>query len=70
MPVFHLGVIGMTFFDEKNHPLIFHNIGVLITIVIFLGAIHEVLDIFIGILYGLVKEIYSKLIKVSDSSSK
>jgi uncharacterized membrane protein len=41
--LFHIGFIIMTFFDENNYPSIFHHTGILITILLFVGGLHETL---------------------------
>ena len=66
LPIFHLGVIGMTFFNNQNSPEIFHNTGVIITIIIFVGAIHQAISLFIGLLYDIGVAIYATCAQISN----
>jgi hypothetical protein len=66
MPVFNLGMIGMTLFNEDSFPKTFHHLSLFITIVILLGAIHEVLNICIDCLHSLTVFIYKTRVKISN----
>jgi hypothetical protein len=66
LPLFNAGVIGMLIFDRKEFPQLYHNLALLITLIIFLGAIHELLGIFGGFLYDLILLIHFSFNKVSN----
>jgi hypothetical protein len=60
IPLFNLGVIGMTVFSKEEFPGVYHNLGLAVTIIIFVGAVHEVIGLVFGLLYDLVMLIRSK----------
>jgi hypothetical protein len=69
IPIFHFGVIVMAFFNEDNLPSVFHHTGIFITVIVFLGAIHEILFLFISILYALVSKMLEKCQKVKNETT-
>ena len=60
IPLFNVGVIGMVIFSKESFPEVYHNLGLMVTILIFLGAIHELCELVLGLLYDLVMVIKSK----------
>jgi hypothetical protein len=50
LPIVNLAMIGMTIFNKDSFSSIFHNLGLIITIIIFIAATHEVLTLFCGII--------------------
>lgn len=66
LPLFNFGVIAMMIFDKKSFPNVYHNSALLITVLIFLGAIHELLVLFGGLVYDLIVLIRFKCKKVSN----
>jgi len=40
LPLVNFGMIGMAVFDEKDYPNVYHNLGLFVTVLVFLGALH------------------------------
>jgi len=66
LPVFNAGVIGMLIFDRKQFPQVYHTLALVITIIIFLGAAHELLGLVGGLIYDLGFLLCSSKNKVSN----
>jgi hypothetical protein len=68
LPVFNAGVIGMLIFDRKEFPQVYHTLALVITIIIFLGAVHELLGLLGGLIYDLGSLLCSSKNKVAADS--
>lgn len=59
----------MAFFNGDKLPSVFHHTGILITVIVFLGAVHEILFLFISIVYALVSKMLEKCRKVETETT-
>ncbi len=50
----------MTVFSKEKFPEVYHNLALVVTIIIFVGAVHEVSALVFGLLYDLAMLIRSK----------
>jgi hypothetical protein len=57
-------MIGMTIFNKNDFVSVFHNLGLIVTLIIFIAATHEVLTLFCGLFHQLWMIIYVRCKKV------
>ncbi len=69
IPIFHFGVIVTAFSNEYKLPSVFHHTGIFITVIVFLGAIHETLFLFFSILYAFVSKMLENCRKVENETT-
>lgn len=51
MSLFHLGFFVMIVFEKAKYVQSFHDCALFVALVLFVGAVHEILSIFVEIIY-------------------